>query len=341
MIAAPPSPSDRLLSASYYVGLAPLTRIWRSDSSNLFLQHHHAQARAALFLFLMFFLAACVFEGAECFILIQFPWLEEFLVARFGSFLPYLDNAEVFVIAALLAFWVTLLGLALAGSEWQVPFLNRLSRRPWLGRISSFANSLVLVLIPIVVILALRATTLTRRSAEDAKVYFLYDEGIEVPRWGYALGLYRISLQARRNWGKGSTVLDRLNKNTLRTALASGRVVILATHGDAGYVATYFAPEVLGVWPPDSGVTDETKSAHFLRMAVRGTDNKWGMSENVKVSNQLQLAYIFGCNAGNKASQWREHLAPAQVVTYNRLSTVFDHALWFAFTGPSQLETLR
>jgi hypothetical protein len=155
------------------------------------------------------------------------------------------------------------------------------------------------------------------------------------------LGLYRISLQARRNWGKGSTVLDRLNKNTLRTALASGRVVILATHGDAGYVATYFAPEVLGVWPPDSGVTDETKSAHFLRMAVRGTDNKWGMSENVKVSNQLQLAYIFGCNAGNKASQWREHLAPAQVVTYNRLSTVFDHALWFAFTGPSQLETLR
>jgi hypothetical protein len=53
------------------------------------------------------------------------------------------------------------------------------------------------------------------------------------------------------------------------------------------------------------------------------------------------VAYIFACNAGKKASQWEEHLSPARVVTYNRLSTVFDHAVWFAFSGPSQLKQLR
>ena len=341
MIATSPSPYDRLLGASYYLGLAPLTRVRRSGSSGFFLQHHYAQALAAFFLLLILFLADCIFECAQCFVLVQFPGLEQPLVARFGSLLPYLDDAELLVIAALLALWAALLGLALAGSTRQVPLLKRLSMKPWPLRISFFANSMLLTLIPFVSIFALWATSLTRRSVEDAKVYFLYEEGIAVPRWGYALGLYRISLQAQRNWGRGSTVLDRLNRQTLRTALASGRVVILATHGDAGYASTYFAPEVLGVWPADNGATDETKSTHFLRIGTLGVDNKWGRSENVKVNDKLQLAYVFACNAGKKASQWEEHLAPARVITYNRLSTVFDHAVWFALTGPSQLKQLR
>jgi len=48
-----------------------------------------------------------------------------------------------------------------------------------------------------------------------------------------------------------------------------------------------------------------------------------GASENAPVSSQLQLAYIFACDGGKKASQWEEHLAPAQVITYNRASTVW------------------
>jgi hypothetical protein len=88
MIAAPPSPSDRLLGASYYLGLAPLTRFWGSRPSSLFLQHQYTQAMAAFFFLLMLFLADCLFESGECFVLVQFPRLEQPLVARFGSFLP-------------------------------------------------------------------------------------------------------------------------------------------------------------------------------------------------------------------------------------------------------------
>jgi hypothetical protein len=53
------------------------------------------------------------------------------------------------VIAALLALWVTLLGLALAGSMWQVPVLKQLSRKPWPVRICFFANSILLILVPV------------------------------------------------------------------------------------------------------------------------------------------------------------------------------------------------
>lgn len=242
------------------------------------------------------------------------------------------------MIAAFVALWVALVGLALAGSMWPVPLPKRLSRKHWPLRISLFANSAPLTMVPFVAAGAMWATSLTRRNVENAKVYFLYDEGIAVPRWGYALGLYRISAQAQRNWGKGSTVLDRLNKQTLRTALASGRVVILATHGDGGYAATYFAPEILGVWPAAIGVTDETKNTRFLRIGVLGADNEWGRSENIKVNDQLQLAYVFACNARKKASQWQEHLAPAWVITYNRLSTALDHALWFALQSNWDVE---
>src|SRR5579871_4273779 len=105
MIATPPSSTDRLLGASYYLGLAPLTRFWRSRSSDLFLRHHYEQAMTSFFCLLILVLAGCFFEGGECFILIQFPVLEQPLVSRFGSFLPFLDDAELVVIAALLALW--------------------------------------------------------------------------------------------------------------------------------------------------------------------------------------------------------------------------------------------
>jgi len=234
-----------------------------------------------------------------------------------------------------------LLGVfALAGSRFQVRLLSRIAGKRSLHRIAFSVNCLLLISIPITIVFAFWATSFTCRSVDGARVYFLYDEGIAVPRWGYAMGLYRISLQAHRNWGNGSTVLDRLNKQTLCSALASGKVVILATHGEAGYAATYFSPEVFGVWPADTGAADETGTTRFLCVGVQAPDHAW-RPETVKVNDQLELVYLFACNAGKKASLWQEHLAPAKVVAYDRFSTLLDHALWFAFTGPIEVKKLR
>ena len=284
---------------------------------------------AAFFVMLLVLSLVFLLAAGETFIYVNFPNFTH-------GFYPG-EALELTLLLALAALWFLLIGLSLAGSIWQVPLLKRLATRPWVVRFSSIGNSLVLVLIALTIVVAFHATSLTRKSRKDAAVYFLYDEGIPVPRWGYALGLYRVTLQAQRNWGKGSTVLDRLNKRNLRTALAHGKVVILATHGGDGYAATYYAAEKLCVGPPDIGAIDEKKSSRFLRLSLLDADFKPGEWENVNVNSDLRLVYLFACDSGKKASQWEEHVAPARVITYNRMSTVFDHAIWFAFTGPVQL----
>jgi hypothetical protein len=127
----------------------------------------------------------------------------------------------------------------------------------------------------------------------------------------------------------------------LNTALTNAKVLIIATHGGDGYATTWYAPEVLRIEPPETGTSDESKSPRFLRVRVLGRDGQWSTPDSISVNAGLKLAYIFACDGGAKAAQWKEHLAPAQVVTYDRVSTVWDHAVWFAFTGPPQLAKSR
>jgi hypothetical protein len=291
---------------------------------------------AAFFVLLLWFLVVLLLDITEWITLVHVP-----AFAAGNRWLLFPGYAMLLLLGALGVLWLTLLGLALAGSKRQIVLLKRFARTPWIIRFSVVVNSFLLALIPLVAVLACHAASLTRTSRAGATVHFLYDEGIAVPRWSYALWMYRVSLQARHNWGEGSTVLDRLNKETLRTALARGKVVILATHGGDGYACTWYAPEKLGIFPPAPGATSNTRTSRFLRTSVFGADGQWGRIEKVDVTDELRLVYFFGCDVGKKASLWQEHLAPARVVTYNRWSTVFDHALWFAFTGPAELKRLQ
>jgi len=341
------SPLERLLAAGCYFGAAPLlVQLVRSRFSDPFLHRHYAQAMAVAFLLPLLIVLWSPVEAGIVFLFARFPEFQS-QITQVNSYVTY---AELALLAVVFLFWLVLLALAIAGSMRQIPLIKQLARRSWIIRLSVMGNSIVLALLPVVAVAAVHATSLTRPSHDSAAVYFLYDEGIPVPRWGYALGLYRLSWQAERNWGKGSTVLDRLNQDTFRTALTHAKVLILATHGGDGYVVTYYAPQTLCVGPSTSGLASEAQNARFLQMsAVPYTyDNwelvkkgKWENWENVRVNSYLQLAYIFACNAGQKALQWQDRLAPAQVVTYNRPSTILDHARWFALTGPSQLQRLR
>ena len=84
-----------------------------------------------------------------------------------------------------------------------------------------------------------------------------------------------------------------------------------ATHGGDGCATTWYAPEILRIWPPDTGAIDEKKSPRFLHVSVLGKDDQWNTPQNVTVNDHLVLAYIFACDGGAKARQWNEHLAPA------------------------------
>jgi hypothetical protein len=333
--AADVSASWRSLSVACYLGLSPL--IPASRRADPFVAHHHAQAMAVLFLFVGWFVMVLLLDVLEWIGLMNFPNFGEHQLRRLEMYVGY---AAWVLFAVLGTLWVGLLVLALTGSGRHVPWLQRIARKRWIIRFSFITNAVGLALIPVIAVLGIHAVSLTRTNGQAAAVYFLYDEGIPVPRWGYALWMYRVSWQAQRNWGRGSIVLDRLNRETLRAGLAHARVVILATHGGSGYACTWYAPEKLGVFPPATRASD-AQGRRFLRASILGAHNKWGEMENVPVHGGLQLVYMFGCDVGKKASQWQKHLAPAQVITYDRWSTVFDHACWFGLTGPARLKTLQ
>jgi len=120
--------------------------------------------------------------------------------------------------------------------------------------------------------------------------------------------------------------------------------------GGDGYAGTYYAPETLIVGPPPRGATDELGRQRFLQTSIlpynreswkRLREGKWDRWENVPVGSRVQVVYLFACDGGKKAAAWQEHLAPARVISYNRTSAVWDHAWWFAFVGPAQLERLK
>jgi hypothetical protein len=330
------SVSQRLLSAGCYLGLSPLIRLWRSRSTDPFVDHHYTQAMAALFLFIAWFLTVLLLDVLEWMGLMYFPEFAEHQARRWGMYLGY---AAWLLLGGLILVWIALVGLALAGSTRSLPLVQRLRGQPRTVGLAFAGNCLALLALPVFAALGLHAATLTQTKGNEAAVYFLYDEGIPVPRWCYALWMYRISLQAQRNWGEGSIVLDRLNRETLRAGLAHARVVILATHGGDGYACTWYAPEKLGVFAP------ETKAANngprFLRTSILGPNNQWGDTENVPVSGDLRLVYMFGCDVGKNRPQWQKHLAPAEAITYDRWSTVFDHAVWFGLKGPGALKRIQ
>lgn len=310
-------------------------RSWHAKRQDMFFAHHFTQAMAVLFCLLSAIFGFCLFVTAECLFLTSFPNASQQIIERWGPYLRFIDYVIWPPIVVLAALWIMPAVFALCGSTRPVPLLKQLTRRTWMIRFSLFSNTLMLALAPVIAACALHASSLTRTCHKGASVYFLYDEGVGVPRWFFALGMYRISLQAESHWGKGCTVIDYLNQENLRTALTDGKVLILATHGQYGFAYTYYAPTVLAVGPADSGVKDQRNSSHFLSMSVVGKDNRYVHWENVAVSDNLQLAYIFACNGGERATEWKEHLSPAQVVTYNRVSTVYDHAYWFAIAGPA------
>src|SRR5262249_22588794 len=147
--------------------------------------------------------------------------------------------------------WAAAVLLTLAGSTRGVPLVRRLAGRPSLTRLAFAGNIAALVVGVVVAAAAGHALSLTRKDPGAAPVYLLYDDAIPVPRWAYALGLYRVALQATERWGPGSCVLAPLDQESLRQALRHGSVVVLACHGGEGYVRTpnlrITAPDVEGL----------------------------------------------------------------------------------------------
>jgi len=51
--------------------------------------------------------------------------------------------------------------------------------------------------------------------------------------------------------------------------------------------------------------------------------------------------YLTACHGGDAAIEWREALAPATVISFDRNSAVLEHAFWLWFRAPGVVAELE
>jgi hypothetical protein len=137
-------------------------------------------------------------------------------------------------------------------------------------------------------------------DGNPAQLYILYDE-TQAPRWVMALVSSPTIHAAERYWGRGSTIVAPITLRSLAEALANGRFVYVAVHGDHGPLL-YRAGEIT---PQD-------------------------VAREMPVGKGLRLVYLSACYGGNMAAEWEAALSPARVVSFPRFSAHLEHAhfLW-------------
>jgi hypothetical protein len=189
----------------------------------------------------------------------------------------------------------------------------------------------------LIVAATVHASSLTRQDDEPAQVYLLYDDMDLVPRWVFNLGFYRISLAATERWGNGSVVVAPLDEHHLRLVLEHGKFVFLACHGRDGDIVT---PRFT-VGPPRilMGDWDLPDKVGFL--FVHETHDGEAKRVALPTGQSLRLVYNAGCDCGSKAPLWEAALAPAEVKTFDRLSTVAEHIVWLWVDGPERVRAME
>jgi len=66
-----------------------------------------------------------------------------------------------------------------------------------------------------------------------------------------------------------------------------------------------------------------------------------GNAARYGTGKDLRFVYITGCDSGAQAEAWERQLAPAEVVTFNRLSAWLEHIYWLLFRGADAIRRLE
>ena len=116
-----------------------------------------------------------------------------------------------------------------------------------------------------------------------------------------------------------------------------GKLVFLACHGREGNITTS------NLWiVPHPFLTDDREPAnHGVFVTVRENDDPEQEWIALSTGKSTRLVYITGCDSGAKARLWEAAFAPAEVKTFDRLSTVAEHIVWLWVDGPERVRELE
>jgi len=292
-------------AAACYLGLLPLVNLVCGRNS-LFLSHHYRQA-AILFGVLLGLIA--ILAGTLLILSYLLVYHRDFYEGTRLEVHSLGIVRKLFLAWAV--FWTFGLGMALFGAARPLPLVHRLARRDRAVRAARIGLGAVYLLILALVPIVIHASSLVPKSRESGAVYMVYEDNRIFPRWLFALAFYPMARAAESTYGPGSAVLLKISRENVAKALAGGRVVFVGSHG--------------------------TTRGLMLH-------NDWLLPRDLAAltkNDALKFVYLTGCDSGDQRDAWVDALAPADVVTYDRLSASLEHAWWLWFRGPEKVRAVH
>lgn len=286
---------EKLLGLLAYLGAAPWLYVWGRDTESP--SHFHVRQALGVFALLL----AVGLLGIVVVLVISYVMVyhrEAFDTVPVEAYmLSFLRKAFL----CWLVFWGFGAALALLGSWREMPLVRRLTTLPRL--LGGVAGSMMVLqaLLGITALITMDSLRLTRPGPSPARVHYVYEDVDTFPRWLFTLAFYPMARAGTSCFGAGSVAVEKLDRDSIIAALSQGAVVFIGSHG---------TPRGLMI-----------PSGYFEAHEINA----------LKLSPDLRFVYLTGCD---QKSAWVEAFAPAEVVTYDRLTAVIEHLWWMVFEGP-------
>lgn len=294
-----------LLAFAFYLGFAPAC-FYFGHLLNPYAEHH---LRQALALFTMLFGIILIFFLAVLALSYTMIFYRPLFEAYHLESLMMTWGRRIFL--CWLVFWAFATVLALLKSERVMPIVGRIMTMTWVLHITSAIMFTLFVSALGAMFVVAQSHRHATPTAEEPKVVVLYDDVNRYPSWIFYLGFYRIAQAGHERWGDGAVAIEKINHERLEHAIAHARFIFLATHGQA------------------QGILMDGKY-------VKPSD-----ISAPKAGRQLQYVYLTGCDSGSQRQAWEEVFAPAQVVTFDRLTALVEHVWWMWVDGPEIVRGLE
>lgn len=293
----------RLWAVADYLCLAPLVPPkWRGPSDGFAAGHHRFALAMLLLLLGVVALYVVGIAVVTVAIMIDRSWYEDWHI----EFKVLGLLRKVFL--AWGVFWLFAMGTALLGREAYLPLVWRITRRPRTLLVTAWFWRGLYVFFACVAVFAVHADGKLRQDTRPGKVYILYEDAHRFPRWLFNIGFFPIARAAEQRFGPGEAVMLRVTKDSLHRAAKEATFIFLGTHGMKQ-----------GILVPEG--------------FFRSVDILPG-----EVNPGLQYVYMSGCD---QVADWEQAFAPAEVVTFDRLTTVVEHIWWMWFDGPDVVRGLK
>ncbi|HNR32276.1 MAG TPA: hypothetical protein PKI11_15400 [Candidatus Hydrogenedentes bacterium] len=303
--------ADRLTAFSLYFGWAPFRLLKSGDVQPLrghrerFLRHHCDQA---LVLFLALFVIAIFF--VTCAAAVSYAVVHQRNLYENVALEQWLLTLFRWLAISWAVFWAYGVGGAILGSMWELPGVAALARRRAVVVTAAAVQGFVYAALVVLAVFAAYASRSARDDDAPADVYLLYEDVDRYPRWLFVVAFHPATRAALDSFGENGVTVRKLTRESLASALEHGRFVFIGSHGQASGMLLdrqWFPPQ----------------EAAALRKGER-----------------LALVYLAGCDSGAQEAAWRAALAPAEVVTHDRLTAMVEHVWWLWTEAPEIIRRL-